>query len=456
MKRLLTVFILAVMLCAMAAGAAAQEGIPYTVSYYVPTLRPVIDRRSPVRVIDTRGSGATPFNGSKLPSIGLGLEEDDQDNYRVKSADNSTKVFKDQICYYPAQPGLSYINEISGVFMESETYLLSRVVIKDDLGKVVSQFDGEDTIRSIVFTNNQQAAADGRTVIIREDGSTHIELHYTAKENAFRVPADFYDYDISDGKVYDSNWNEIGDRNADTIYANTTEQGINSPDEDEWKERGAKLAFGNSNTKSGLHDQTWNGQTFNVYNSNNPGEHSGTTYGITVNNALRTDADGKKLPVFQSGIAYKEWFGPEAATGKTQIDGFELGFSNVGDTYTLKWVYHGDEAVISNLDSFRKRDFYDSNDEYVKSIYSNDFWPMDHAGTYNQNGHDIKFGNTYNYDHEKRLGGQKGSSDVTALPPGDDGLDHNSYFGMRFSLQFELDPDYMGPMEYVFFGDDDM
>ena len=42
------------------------------------------------------------------------------------------------------------------------------------------------------------------------------------------------------------------------------------------------------------------------------------------------------------------------------------------------------------------------------------------------------------------------------LPPSDDGKNHNSFFGMQFALQFTLTEDYTGPLEYLFFGDDDM
>ncbi len=42
------------------------------------------------------------------------------------------------------------------------------------------------------------------------------------------------------------------------------------------------------------------------------------------------------------------------------------------------------------------------------------------------------------------------------LPVSDDGLDHNSYFGMQYAVEFTLPADYVGPLNYYFFGDDDM
>ena len=41
-------------------------------------------------------------------------------------------------------------------------------------------------------------------------------------------------------------------------------------------------------------------------------------------------------------------------------------------------------------------------------------------------------------------------------PPSDDGLDHNNMFGMQYEVKFKLTEDYVGPLEYYFFGDDDM
>ena len=59
------------------------------------------------------------------------------------------------------------------------------------------------------------------------------------------------------------------------------------------------------------------------------------------------------------------------------------------------------------------------------------------------------FVNNYTNGKRKRSGNAN-------FPPSDDGQDHNSYFGMNFDVKFELPKDYIGPLEYTFFGDDDM
>ena len=52
--------------------------------------------------------------------------------------------------------------------------------------------------------------------------------------------------------------------------------------------------------------------------------------------------------------------------------------------------------------------------------------------------------------------GNSSTTGVNAFPIADDGLDHNAFFGMHYKVQFDLNADYAGPLEYYFFGDDDM
>lgn len=42
------------------------------------------------------------------------------------------------------------------------------------------------------------------------------------------------------------------------------------------------------------------------------------------------------------------------------------------------------------------------------------------------------------------------------MPAADALIDHNSYFGFQFEVKFTIPDGYRGPMEYIFFGDDDM
>ena len=49
-----------------------------------------------------------------------------------------------------------------------------------------------------------------------------------------------------------------------------------------------------------------------------------------------------------------------------------------------------------------------------------------------------------------------GTGEWDKLPVADDGKDHNCFFGMFYEVEFELSEEYVGPLEYLFYGDDDM
>lgn len=121
--------------------------------------------------------------------------------------------------------------------------------------------------------------------------------------------------------------------------------------------------------------------------------------------------------------------------GKYTYEGSKLTFNRVGDIYTLSSATLNNGQTISNLDRFNNPK---NGDTIYDWIFTNDFWPMDKVPEGNR---------------KDRL---FGATETTNRPPSDDGKDHNSYFGMQFALQFKLTKDYTGPLEYLFFGDDDM
>ena len=105
-----------------------------------------------------------------------------------------------------------------------------------------------------------------------------------------------------------------------------------------------------------------------------------------------------------------------------------------------------------DLDQFNNPSPYSG--KVYDHIFTNNFWPMDSAPTWGAAGHDPKFGLYSAYANKTILAA--GSSNTSAFPASDDGKHHNSYFGMQYSLTFELTEDYAGPLDYVFYGDDDM
>lgn len=418
MKKILAVaVILAVLLFAC---AAAWAEIPYSVSYHVPTSYIVdkddVDGGIERSVIDTKSG--LPQNGNATETK-LWLVDAGNGNYKVATfVDNDAEIFNTATFSYPTEPGLSYVNEVTAARPVGDRYTLTRVTAESNIQKFDSQGKAFG-VADIFLTNNQDAPRNSNLIIIAEDGSTHIQLYYEPRLSTLEIEADFYDYDISDGSHLTTGGS-----------MQTKQNGIN--DESGWENNsGAKFAFGNANTGNGLSQESWNGQKLNVYNRNNgAGKGNGVTFGILKGIKDDPAAKGKKIPVFSDGISYKDYFGASAVNGKTAVNGLKLGFEYSGDTYTLSWVgtENGKKKYAQNLSTFRNT---------TGKIYSNDFWPLDHEDTHK--GKDILFGDG-----------------TSSLPNSDDGKLHNSYFGMRFALDFELDPDYVGPLDYLFFGDDDM
>ena len=166
--------------------------------------------------------------------------------------------------------------------------------------------------------------------------------------------------------------------------------------------------------------------------------------------------------------------------GKTVIGGREVEFIRRGDTYILSSV---------NVASYNKKD---AGDTY-QSIYENERdldkfviygvsnfegsnWPADNTKTYDPEGkifgHDYPYGGKED-EYQKRYpyskyagtlnpskppwsGDYKNSEAWEYFKPSNDGLNHNAFFSMKYTIDFTLDKDYIGDLEYLFQGDDDL
>lgn len=315
---------------------------------------------------------------------------------------------------------------------------------------------------SLKFTNTDPKntdTPDDRTIVIEKGTTLRVIYQAKTETNAHQNEAAFYDYDITDGKIYPSDADAkagTNGANASTqetgttpYYLNTNLQGINSPANYEGKS-GNKFGFGNSNTNSGLSGEEWNGNRINMTNKAVTGDNNtpGTGYGCTFDMVAGIDESTGGL-TFKSGIAAPELFGTGTAVGKTAYGDYKLHFNRVGDTYTLSSVSNpSGTTVSSNLTTFQHPQ---SN---YKHIWTNNFWPMDgvasHGGTtVDGKSHDAKFGGD-------GYSCKFGNGNYDSMPGGDDGKAHNPYFGMQFSLEFNLPETYVGPLEYFFYGDDDM
>lgn len=331
------------------------------------------------------------------------------------------QLYKEKSFNYFDAPGLPYVN----IFRDNGNYTAKEVwVLKD--GKSASSTNPDDwetygpigQATELHFTNNPDKKDDPDTIYI-EDGMV-IRLVADQTESNYNNAATFYDYDITnDGRT---TWD--GTNGAHGINSNSNYQGT-----------GAKLAFGNANTGTGLDTQSWNGNALNKYNN---ASIEGCTFGLVKG------LDDQGHIVYADGISAPKLFDDGSAIGKREITNYSLDFNRAGDTYTLSAV---SGAGLDNLENFTKLDRYVNGEMFWQNrvIYTNNFWPMD-----GNQGTDGLTGEYYNRGDFVGYGGND------MYPPSDDSKAHNNLFGMVYSVDFKLTEDYVGPLEYYFFGDDDM
>ncbi len=422
----------------------------YTVQYYANIT--MLDESNSgssnvyIPVIDTSG-GKLPSNGVTPAKKNIHLQLLPTGGaYRMASVKVLQPLYSSKTLHYFEAPTMAHMDRLYGV----DNYTVSEIwVLKD--GKSSTSTNRNDwtiykptATNPINFTNRADSASANRIYIA--DG-TVLRFVYNESSGYHSSNADFFDYDISNGY-----YTEGG-----ITYMATSEYGINSFSS---PSNAVKLAFGNVNTGTKFGTISWTDssapagkrdQQLNKYNENNSNA-GGCTFGLVVG----LDANGQ--PVFASGVAAPDMFSPQNGTGKTYYDDYYLRFARNGDNYVLSSVNakSNGEALIDNLALFHNPSYiYNGTTEKIHTgIFTNDFWPMDNVATAGAAGHDMIFGDYTLYKDGKRK--YKNGSTTGNLPPGDDSNDHNSYFGMSYKINFTLDADYVGPLEYMFYGDDDM
>ena len=466
-----------------AARASGQPNPKFTVQYYA-NLEKVAYNDASLKVTSPDGKNTNEIpvidtDGGKLPGNGNGTTNSPNENGirklyvdtatgKLKTKTELTEVYAARPFEYHKAPTINYINAV----IESPSYELKEVWVLKEGKSSESTEKGDWDIYTydehLHFTNRElsEGVEDGETYVFIKDGA-FIRLVYDTTSNDKDFAAAFYDYDISDGKIYANESNAQNGVNGKKTsqqgttqawYMRTGQQGINSPVN--YEGSGSKLAFGNSNSGSGFQHEQWGGNLLNKHNGtqtghpNVKGSYKGCTFG------LATGLTGGKIQ-YANGVIAPKLFNDGAAAGKTVYDEgqYSLKFNRVGDTHTLTAV---NGTATSNLDSF-------NNPRYASKIHyhiwTNNFWPMDSASSFGTDGHDMKFGD-YGNKSKRYFAGQAGKGPCEGgvnyagatgnFPESDDGKDHNSYFGMHYKVEFDLVADYVGPLEYYFFGDDDM
>ena len=416
----------------------------FTVQYYAYLEVTEKSNDGYLKIIDTSNGGENkggnlPKNGEEPKQTSLFLEEVGGGKREVRTSQKLTELYSANRYEYFDAPGLPYVN----IFRENGNYKAKEVWILKE-GKNATSIEPNDWERitvtdpsQILLTNNASYAGQENVIVIKEDTVLRLVADQTTGE--YENDATFYDYDITD--------------DGKTTRDATGTHGINIGSN--YKDSGAKLAFGNANTGTGLESQAWqnNGKsnTLNQYNRS-AGSFLGCTFGLVTG----LDADGHIQ--YASGVDAPDLFDDGTAEGKRTLENWSLGFNRVGDTYTLTSVK--DDKDVEQLTDLEYFNNPATNNVPYTNIWTNNFWPMDSVdGTDGKTG---KFGGYYKDEYGNDTTSPHSSEKYTSngkdtyYPPSDDGIAHNNMFGMQYEIKFKLTEDYVGPLEYYFFGDDDM
>lgn len=365
-----------------------------------------------------------------------------------------TRMYTDNQFEYIKSPNPSYINKL----MDSPSYTLKQLWVlkegKSSDSENQADWDVYSDPGSVHFTNRKDVT--GGNVVYIQNG-TVIRLVYDTNEKQQNFPANFYDYDISGGQ--DSAGRYLTGRNGINAASN---YGTSRNGKRTWGSYCDVLAFGNDNCGTGMSRYRFDELFLNKYSTkwtdSNKETHTigADQYGCTF--GLADSLKDEKI-VYNEWLVAPDMFNEGTANGKTiYTNDSSLTFSRVGDTYTLSAATVGGVGTINDLQYLFNPS--PNGTTTYSSIFTNDFWPLDGAA----NGTDPLFGKDtpdfYGYDADAQ-GKDTSKTNVwkeTAgrLPGSDDGNNHNCFFGMQYAVKFTLTADYVGPLEYYFFGDDDM
>ncbi len=427
-----------------ATAATSQANPNFTVEFYANINRfakkgdSEVSGKKSITVIDTSGKNM-PVNGGEMPKKEIYLNPD-PDNTVVRKTE-LTEVYSSSKHEYIEAPGLVYFNKLA----KNKNYKLTEIRVQRKGSNDWERYSC-DNGKEWHFTNKQKTWEDNKNEFIWITADAKIRLVHDVKIVKQSNGAFFYDYDVTNGEVYKSHKTSSGtyDRNGatthdsgDVWYMYTNKQGINSnlPDQ--------TFAFGNS--EGAL--QTTLGEIVGNRANDQNAAYGSPTFGLV------TGLTGGKLR-YAGNVKAPNLFNEGSAKGKTSYTG-NLIFNQEGDTYTLTGaeVIEGNKVVSEKkgVDKFTRQ-----RDNWNKTYYfaGNDFYPMDTVSSAGKT--DLLFGSPESIEVTKNFSGENKGKPFLNMPLSDDGENHNHYFGMHYTINFDLVKDYVGPLEYLFYGDDDM
>lgn len=439
-----------------ATATTSQANPKFTVEFYAYIDKVKAQTTPPsgesFHVIDTSG-GKLPKNGVPSPKRYITTSAN---GAIQKNEDQLTEIYKSEIYNYILAPGLVYFNKIA----KNKNYKLEEIHVQKKGEKEWETYSCANG-KQWHFTNKKITQEKEPTEFIWIASNSTIRLLYSEVEKTEKAPVKFHDYDISDGKIYLTSaavhpiqtrgQDRTHERTNDPVwYLYTLKQGINS-------KIGQTFGFGNSEStaKTGLGNIEGN-----MYNSNNA-DFDGPTFGLVESYDLARDTiQYGKYSDNKTQIIAPNLFNSGTATGKTSYDG-NLVFSQKGDTYTLTTAeVKENKNVVSTaegLDKFKNK-FINYRKHWIAANY---FYPLDNVSSAGKDGHDLLFGKPTHTDSKNNpyvgtISNFSDSDNILHMAKSDDNTSHNHYFGMQYAVTFNLVEDYVGPLEYLFYGDDDM
>lgn len=410
-----------------------MDGAVYTAQYYaysesIASALSDIPNASPV--VDTCGR-AVPTNTGPNPEI-LYLRIDASGE--VMRNTDFKPFYEPSRFAYSAAPSLMYADRLytNGRYETTQLWVLkpghfAGSVDSEDWDIYDRDALGLDSIHDLALTNDPNGAVDGE-VIYLWDGAT-IRFVYEPVTGFSDSPVGLYDWDV-DFQGAENRWRR---------GINVEENYLGYPDDSRaW----LTVTNGVSVVQHAGNESIFeNGSEFYInqrarltFDANDP--TYGSKWWMACYGLLR-GTDDAGLPVWRDSVAAPDLLGPGAAIGKTEIQNASARFIRDGDLYTIDSVAVGlptGEVRKGGLSSFRHPGRH-------VNIWTNDFYPLDGLP-------DSVTGNDPKYGGPSTILGE------TSPCNSDDGQDHNMFFGMRFRIKFSLPEDYLGDLEYCFYGNE--
>lgn len=421
----------------------------FTVQYYSTFVKPKRDPNGVLKIINTDNGGQNkggnlPKNGNlNLPIISLAFKDAGNGKKSIDTETITQALYRDKEFTYFEAPSLTYM----GYYYFGENHQIDSVwILKDGKSANSTNKDDFEIYENITepdklhFTNDPDKV--NKNTILIEDGDV-IRLCANSLSGTYENDVTFYDYDITDEEGYGSR--ATLNPNKENIL-----QGINN--EANYSGNGAKFAFGNGNTGLGIENIKWGNNRINAYNR--IGSYGSADYSyMGCAFEMVTGLDENNNIIYADGIDAPKLFNEGNAIGKTPVGGWSLKFNRNGDMYTLSGV---PDAGLSDLEYFNNPS---NGSTTYTNIWTNNFWPMDDI----KNNDPLTGGAYKSFKQQsisyKTVDGKREyyiRDGYNSWPSSDDGIDHNNMFGMHFEVNFNLTEDYIGPLDYYFFGDDDM